>query len=150
MGMRLKRHRGGQPGNQNARRHGFYSLYMSQPEIRQLEKIIAAEGIEKTVAIYRIKLSSALCHAPGNTRIIRETAALLAKWYCSRHRLGSEDKTLVKKLIQSALETQVNCRTESCLEDVNSPLNAGTNEAESTENTPRSQNELKLKINGNY
>jgi hypothetical protein len=130
---RQKRHRGGQPGNQNARRHGFYSPYMSQPEIRQLENIIATEGIEKTVAVYRIKLSSALCQAPGNTRLVREAAALLTKWYCSRYGLNGEDKTFVKKLIRNALETQVN-----------NPLNDGTNEAKSNKTAPNFPNEMKL------
>jgi hypothetical protein len=148
--MRIKRHRGGQPGNQNARRHGFYSLYMSQEEISRLEQIVETEGIEKMVAIYRVKLSSALSHAPGNARLIRETVALLAKWYCSRYGLKGEDRTFIRQLIRNALVKQANCRNESSLEDVNSPLNPETNQAESAKTTPKSPNELKLKIIGNY
>jgi hypothetical protein len=126
---RQKRHRGGQPRNQNARRHGFYSPYMSQPEVQQLEQIIETEGIAKMVAVYRVKLNSALNHAPGNARLVREAAALLAKWYCSRYELNGEDKTFVKKFIRDALKTQVN---------------AGTNLAEIINPAPKAPNESKL------
>ena len=124
-----KRHRGGQPGNQNARRHGFYSPCMSQPEVQELEQIIETEGIEKMVAVYRVKLSSALNLSPGNARLVREAAALLARWYCSRYGLNGEDKTFVKKLIRDALKTQVNPQT---------------NQAETTKTNVKSPNESKL------
>ncbi len=143
--MRLKRRRGGQPGNQNARKHGFYSPYMSRPEISELNKILVTEGIEKTVAFYRLKLISALRREPGNRRLIREAAALLANWYCAQYGLYGEYKTLVKKFIRHALQAQANCQNESYLDDIESPGNAGTNQAESGKVPVKTRNELKLK-----
>jgi hypothetical protein len=51
MGNKTKRKRGGQPGNQNARRHGFYSGYFDPGQIRDFRKVIKEDrvGIKRFV-----------------------------------------------------------------------------------------------------
>ena len=102
--MRKKCSRGGQPGNQNARKHGFYSSSMSQPEIRQLLNILDREDIDRVVAIIRVKLKTALRLAPGNRRLLRETSRLLAKLYASKYECEGAEKTEFKKGVRYIFE----------------------------------------------
>lgn len=50
--MDHKRKRGGQPGNQNALKHGFYSTAMHKGEIQDLEK--AANGVADEIKLMRV------------------------------------------------------------------------------------------------
>jgi hypothetical protein len=95
-----KRHRGGQPGNQNARKHGFYSPYMSQPEILELFKILDHGGVDRRVAVTRIKLKSALLADPANHRVLGDASRQLAKYYCCRNYVEKEDYPEFKKFIR--------------------------------------------------
>ena len=97
---RLKRHRGGQPGNQNARKHGFYSPYMSQPEIDELNKALDQEDIDKHVAATRIKLSSALLADPSNRRLLGDASRQLSKYYRCQNHMDKEDYAEIKKFIR--------------------------------------------------
>ena len=51
-----KRHRGGQPGNSNALRHGFYSKSFTDAEMRRLEQDIEGEFIDE-IALARTHAS---------------------------------------------------------------------------------------------
>jgi len=77
----IKRKRGGQKGNRNARKHGFYSGTLSPAETSQLWNITNLEGVDPEIAFIRVKLQSSLQHDPGNLRVIREASRLLVKWY---------------------------------------------------------------------
>ena len=45
-----KRHRGGQPGNQNARKHGLHSRLQPADRSAFLRKVLRGYGLEDTVA----------------------------------------------------------------------------------------------------
>ena len=96
---RAKRQRGGQQGNQNARKHGFYAGRLSPAEICQFWNTINTEGIEPEIAALRVKLRSSLERDPGNRRVLREAAKLLARWYSSKYRLDKADSSTMKKLV---------------------------------------------------
>jgi len=99
-----KKTRGAQIGNQNARKHGFYSVALTLREICEFWRAVHLGGHEPEVTVLRIKLDSALRYAPGNRRVLREASRLLAKWYRTRYHLTGEDNTLFKKLIRNILE----------------------------------------------
>jgi len=101
---RTKRKRGGQKGNQNARKHGFYSATLSNEEISEFWSTIAAEGLEPHIALLRIKLRSGLEHDPGNRRVISDASRILAKWYSAKQGLGRTDRTRLKEVIVRILE----------------------------------------------
>src|SRR4030042_1423218 len=101
---RHKRHRGGQPGNQNARKHGFYSLYMTRPEIRELLKILDREDIDRGISMLRIKLKSVLRLDPANRRVLREAVRLLYKWYIIENQFIGAEKTEFKKSVRLIFE----------------------------------------------
>ena len=100
----IKRKRGGQKGNRNARRHGFYSATLSPAETRQLWNITNLEGVDPEIAFVRVKLQSSLQHDPGNLRVIREASRLLVKWYSANYRLDPTDRNYLKSVVENLLE----------------------------------------------
>ena len=102
--MKIKRQRGGQPGNQNARKHGFYSTNLTPQEICEFWNTVNLEGLKPELAVLRMKLFSAIRRAPANYRILRESSKLLAKWYNSQIHLGRKDNAEFKKAVRNILK----------------------------------------------
>ena len=102
--MSPKRKRGGQPGNRNAVKHGFYSSALTTREIRELLQILDRERIDREVAVMRIKLKAALRLAPGNRRLLLEASRLMAKHYAFTHGVVGEEKTMLKKAFRTIFE----------------------------------------------
>jgi hypothetical protein len=96
--------RGGQKGNRNARKHGFYSGTLSPAETSQLWNITNLEGVDPEIAFIRVKLQSSLQHDPGNLRVIREASRLLVKWYSANYRLDPADRSYLKTVVENLLE----------------------------------------------
>ena len=101
----MKRKRGGQKGNGNAREHGFYSGALSPAETRQIWNITNLEGVDPEIALIRVKLQSSLEHDPGNRRVIREASRLIAKWYSANYGLDATTGSYLKAVVQDLLET---------------------------------------------
>jgi hypothetical protein len=99
----IKRKRGGQKGNRNARKHGFYSGSLSPAETSQLWSITNLEGVDPEIALIRVKLQSALAH--GNRRVITEASRLLVEWYSADCGLDLADSRYLKTVVEDLLET---------------------------------------------
>jgi hypothetical protein len=99
-----KRKRGGQEGNRNACKHGFYSGTLSPAETRQLWSITNLEGVDPEIAFIRVKLQSSLEHDPGNRRVIREASRLLVRWYSANYQLDATDSNYLKRVVENILE----------------------------------------------
>jgi hypothetical protein len=99
-----KRKRGGQKGNRNACKHGFYSATLSPAQTRQLWNITNLEGVDPEIALIRVKLQSSLQYDPGNRRVIREASRLLVKWYSANYRLDPTDRSYLKTVVENLLE----------------------------------------------
>jgi hypothetical protein len=102
--MSKKRRRGGQPGNRNAVKHGFYSSYLTPREVRELFKVLDRENIDYEVALLRIKLKNALRLDPGNRRLLQEASRLLAKRYAVACKVVGSEKTVLKKVFHLIFE----------------------------------------------
>jgi hypothetical protein len=100
----IKRKRGGQKGNRNACKHGFYSGTLSPAETSQLWNITNLEGVDPEIAFIRVKLQSSLRHDPGNHRVIREASRLLVKWYSENYELDTTDRNYLKTVVENLLE----------------------------------------------
>ena len=100
----IKRRRGGQKGNRNARKHGFYSGTLSPAETSQMWSITNLEGVDPEIALIRVKLQSSLRHDPGNRRVISEASRLLVKWYSANYRLDPADRSYLKTVVENFLE----------------------------------------------
>jgi len=100
----IKRKRGGQKGNRNACKHGFYSATLSPAETSQLWNITNLEGVDPEIAFIRVKLQTSLQYDPGNRRVIREASRLLVKWYSANYRLDATDRNYLKTVVENLLE----------------------------------------------
>jgi len=100
----VKRKRGGQEGNRNARKHGFYSGTLSPAETSQLWNITNLEGVDPEIAFIRVKLQASLQYDPGNRRVIRESSRLLVKWYSENYGLDSIERNYLKAVVDNFLE----------------------------------------------
>ena len=101
----IKRKRGGQKGNRNARKHGFFSGALSPAETSHLWNITNREGVDPEIAFIRVKLQSSLQDDPGNRRVITEASRLLVKWYSENYGLDATDSKYLKAVVESLLET---------------------------------------------
>jgi hypothetical protein len=99
---KLKRHRGGQPGNQNARKHGFFSASMSPEELCEFWKNLkTGDGAPRELVVLRTKVVAALNISPGNRRIINDASRLVAQWVISQDPHASRrEKAKVRKAIR--------------------------------------------------
>ena len=80
----VKKKRGGQKGNQNARTHGFYSSTLTPEEISQIWTLISQEHVSPDVAILRIKLMSMVHQAPADHRVLKEVVKIIVQWYAKK------------------------------------------------------------------
>jgi hypothetical protein len=100
----IRKKRGGQKGNRNACKHGFYSGTLSPAETSQLWNITNLEGVDPEIAFIRVKLQSSLQYDPGNRRVIREASRLLVKWYSANYGLDPTDRSYLKTVVENLLE----------------------------------------------
>lgn len=100
-----RRKRGGQKGNRNACKHGFYSGTLSPAERSELWNITNLEGVDRELAFIRVKLQSSLERDPGNRRVLREASRLLVKWYSEDCGLDSIERNHLKAVVEDLLAT---------------------------------------------
>ena len=101
---RKKNTRGGQPGNQNARKHGFYSKVLDEAEQLDLELATGVEGIDDEIALLRVKIKSILENDPENIRLIMEATNTLARLVKTRYNITKEQKKGLKEAIGNVLK----------------------------------------------
>jgi hypothetical protein len=65
-GMSTQRKRGGQPGNQNAFKHGYYSEAFKKADQIDLDLAAGVEGFDEEIALLRFKIKKAV--VKGNTK----------------------------------------------------------------------------------
>ena len=100
----LKRKKGAQPHNQNARKHGFYSNVLDEAEQLDLELATGVEGIDDEIALLRVKIKSILDHDPENIRLIMEATNTLARLVKTRYNITKEQKKGLKEAIGNVLK----------------------------------------------
>jgi hypothetical protein len=82
-----KRKRGGQPGNQNARKHGFYSISLKKDERRYLRQIENTDDLDPEVELLSSKLLEIIRGTPNDSALINRTAISLIELIKCRNRL---------------------------------------------------------------
>ena len=102
----LPRKRGGQPGNQNARKHGFYSHTLSPSEVCELIAVTNQESVDRETAVLRIKMKSVLRSAPGNKRVIKEALKVMARLAIAKANLDYAAAAEFKKLVRDFFRGQ--------------------------------------------
>ena len=71
--------RGAQPGNQNARKHGFYSKHFTPDQMKQLEDADDLKDLGPEIALLRVKLNTLLDDPDVSTELILRAVNSLAR-----------------------------------------------------------------------
>ena len=95
---------GGQPGNHNAFKHGFYSKVLEPDEKRELKWADSVDGLDQEIAIIRIKFRSLLAQDGHNLRLINQTAVTLGKLYAIKYSFSKTDKDKLIEAFTTVLE----------------------------------------------
>lgn len=98
------RKRGAQKGNQNARKHGFYSSVLDEEQQRDLQIAIDVEGLDEEIALLRVRIKSLVQRDPENMRLIMLATNALARLIMTRYNIRKEDKQGLKEAIGNVLK----------------------------------------------
>jgi len=98
-----KRKKGGQPENQNARKHGFYSKILTEAQKVQLEDAIGIEGLDDEIALLRVKLRDVLETHPEYMDLQLKAIATIARLVSVRYKIAGEQKHSLKDAVAKVL-----------------------------------------------
>lgn len=99
-----KKKRGAPKGNQNARKHGFYSKVLDEKEQAAYDKAVFVEGIDEEIALLRVKMVSLLERDPENIRLVSQAANTLIKLMLIKHEIDKKDPNSMKEAIATVLK----------------------------------------------
>ncbi len=95
--------RGAPKGNQNARKHGFYSRVLDETEQLDFELATGVEGIDDEIALLRVKIKSLVARDPENLKLIMQATNTLARLVRTKYNIGREDKKGLREAIANVL-----------------------------------------------
>ena len=98
-----KRERGAPKGNQNARKHGFYSKVLDEAGQLDFELATGVNGIDDEIALLRVKIKSLLERDPENIKLIMQATNTLAGLVKTSYNISKEDKKGLKEAIANVL-----------------------------------------------
>ena len=103
MPSRTERKRGAPKGNQNARKHGFYSKVLDEAEQLDFELASGVEGIDDEIALLRVKIKSILENDPENIKLIMQATSALERLIRTRYKITKEQRKGLKEAIGNVL-----------------------------------------------
>jgi hypothetical protein len=104
MGDSTNKKRGAPRGNQNARKHGFYSRVLDEAERLDFEQATDVEGLDEEIALLRVKIKSLLAHDPENIKLIMQATNTLVRLVRTRYSISQDDKKGLKEAIVNVLK----------------------------------------------
>jgi uncharacterized protein YjcR len=96
--------RGAPPGNQNARKHGFYSMVLDEEEQLDFEQATLVEGLDDEIAMLRVRIKSVLRHDPDNMKLIAQATNALARLVSTKYNIRKDDKNGLREAINNVLK----------------------------------------------
>jgi hypothetical protein len=103
MPTEARRKRGAPKGNQNARKHGFYSKVLDEAEQFDFELATDVNGIDDEIALLRVKIKSVLEKDPENIKLIMQATNTLAGLVKTRYKISREQRKGLKEAIGNVL-----------------------------------------------
>jgi len=103
MPARAERKRGAPKGNQNARKHGFYSRVLDEAEQLDFELASGVEGIDDEITLLRVKIKSILENEPENIKLIMQATNALERLIRTRYKITKEQRKGLKEAIGNVL-----------------------------------------------
>ena len=99
-----KEKKGAPKGNQNARKHGFYSKVLDEAEQLDFELASGVEGIDDEIALLRVKIKSILEKDPENISLIMQATSALERLVKTRFNITKEQRKGLKEAIGNVLK----------------------------------------------
>ena len=99
----VKRKRGAPKGNQNARKHRFYSAVLDQNQQLDMLLVEGVHGVDEEIALFRVKMKSILEHDPENIKLILQATNILNRLVKNNSDKGDKEEQL-KKAIGNVLQ----------------------------------------------
>lgn len=96
--------RGAPAGNQNARKHGFYSMVLDEEEQLDFEQATLVEGLDDEIAMLRVRIKSVLRHDPDNMKLIAQATNALARLVSTKYNIRKDDKNGLREAINNVLK----------------------------------------------
>ncbi|MFP3898206.1 MAG: hypothetical protein ACLFVD_02735 [Dehalococcoidia bacterium] len=90
-------------GNQNARKHGFYSRALTEAEQLEVQQLMDLEGIDDEIAILRWKLRQLIENSPDRIDLHLQAANVIARLVRTRYQISRQEKKTLKEAIQKVL-----------------------------------------------
>lgn len=84
---RPKRKSGGQPGNQNARKHGFYSRVLTPGQLAAFPKATISDALNSELAVLRFSISALLQKDPSNVTLVARGVNAVCRTTAARRTL---------------------------------------------------------------
>ena len=103
MSAETKRKRGAPKGNQNARKHGFYSKVLDEADQLDFELAAGVNGIDDEIALLRVKIKSILEKDPENIKLIMQATNTLARLVKISYKMTKEQRKGLKEAIGNVL-----------------------------------------------
>ena len=98
-----KKPTGAPRGNQNARKHGFYSRALNEARTLQLVDARDVEGIDEEIAVVRVKLLSIIEEYPDRIDLQLRAATAIARMVRTRFHISSGGNKSLKDAISKVL-----------------------------------------------
>ena len=95
--------KGGQKGNQNARKHGFYNCALTEAEKLLVEEALELEGLDQEIALLRVKLAELVKDCPDRIDLYLAAANAIARLVTTRYQISKDQKNSLKQAISKVL-----------------------------------------------
>jgi hypothetical protein len=103
MPAKANKKKGAPKGNQNARKHGFYSKVLNEAEQLDFELATGVEGIDDEIALLRVKIKALIAHDPNNIKLIIQATNTLAGLVKTSYNMTKEQRKGLKEAIGNVL-----------------------------------------------
>jgi hypothetical protein len=95
---------GAPSGNQNARKHGFYSSVLDENQQRDLEDAVTVAGLDDEIALLRVKIKTLVQDDPDNVKLIVRAVDSMARLIKIKYNIGQNDKVGLTEAIGNVLK----------------------------------------------
>lgn len=99
----MPRKRGAQPGNQNARKHGFFARVLNKSDKRHYREAEELYGLDDEIKLLRAKIKTLVEHSPENLRLYAQAVATLGNLLRVRKYLGNSKEERLRQAVQRTL-----------------------------------------------
>jgi hypothetical protein len=100
-----ERKRGGQKGNRNAARHGFYSRILDEAETTDFTLAAGIEGIDEEIALLRLEIKKAISGGEErNLILLVKAAGALDRLVRTRYQISASQRRGLKEAIGNVIK----------------------------------------------